>query len=124
MFSLDSICIYCSRHACLGSTLSTDIFYTRVFAFAHATWHSYVLVRLYPDNSKSASPDLRVWTLVKIMLLIGVHSGSVASHRIETWQRLGSISDGPPDSSSLSDFLEIPPSCSRDLLLLACVNLL
>jgi len=40
------------------------------------------------------------------LLLIGVRSGSVASPRVRIWQKLGNVSDGPPDPSSLSDSLD------------------
>ena len=69
----------------------------------HATWHSYVLVGLHSDNFELACPNLGAWMLMNFLMLIRVRSGSIARPKIETWQKLGNVSDVLPDLSPLSD---------------------
>ena len=114
LLSLNSIYIYHSMHAFLESTWSTDMLCTLVFAFAHATWHSYVLAGLHPDNPRSVCPDTGAWSIRDFLFLIGVHSGSVASPRIGTWLKLGDLIADPPDLFSLTDSRD--PFSARDHL--------
>jgi len=76
---------------------------TSVFAFAQATWLSYVLAELHPDNSGSTCPNPRARSIRDFLLLIGMRSESIGSSRIETWQKREIMSDSPPDPSPLSD---------------------